>query len=175
MQRLNDLIKQTDNINNLDKPITKQPKQSKQNIQSRVDRINYLIDQTDNVNNVSQFKKISLEESDRIKNKFKELKSYVLAKPKDLKKNSIIRYYNLSEPDKISISGTITEIEYYSIINNNNIKTIHLYNRWTEPTTSWAITYTDNYVIYIKKFSLSKGERLIMDLFYTNYTNTLKN
>lgn len=168
--RLTEIINKTENVNNLDKKLLEIPHGNQETINKRIIDI---VNKTNNVNNLSKTNNITNEQVNNIKKKFKELSSYVLAKSKDIKVNATIRYYNLTEPNKISISGIITNIEYYSIINNNNIKTIYLYNRWTNPTTSWAISYSSSYILFIKKFALSKAEKLIRDIFYTNIDNDL--
>lgn len=161
LKRINELINMTDNINN---PDVKLPKYKPENIKKRPARINELINATSNVNNTIDNTQLTSSQIETVKNKFKQLAIYLHAKPKDLKVGATIRYYNSDDPKKISISGLVTNIEYFSIFKTNNIKTIQLYNRWTKPPTSWSISFSNKYTIFVKKFQMSRAEKLIRDI-----------
>jgi hypothetical protein len=129
---------------------------------TQLDRINELINKTDNIYNKNNNKIPSKNEIENIKNKFDVLDIYIYIKSEVIKLNDTIRYYNIEEPNKISISGMVSNIEYYSICNKKHVKTIYLYNPWTKLT--WQINDLKKYIIFLKKYSVNKNYKIFKNI-----------
>jgi hypothetical protein len=129
---------------------------------TQLDRINELINKTDNIYNKNNNKIPSKNEIENIKNKFDVLDIYIYIKSEVIKLNDTIRYYNIEEPNKISISGMVSNIEYYSIFNKKHVKTIYLYNPWTKLT--WQINDLKKYIIFLKKYSVNKNYKIFKNI-----------
>ncbi len=159
LERIKELFNKTDNVDNGDdniKKINHQP----ENIKKRLDRIKELIEKTDDIDNNKNITKVTNTQIENIKNKFSKLDIYVHIEPEDLCVGNTIRYYTISN-DKLSMSGVITSIEYFSIINKNQIKNFHLYNGFKK--SAWSIACSDKYVLFNRKFKLTANERNIKD------------
>lgn len=122
--------------------------------------INDLNSMTQNINNKETTYDLSKEEISKIKKKFKELKLYEYKKPTELEIDMMIRYTD-RDLDKLSIIGIVKHIEYYSAINKNRVKTIFLYDIYTEHKTKWKVNPKNIYIFQVKRPQKSKLERVL--------------
>ena len=128
-----------------------------------MDELEYFINKTINI---TEKKTIDMNENvndkhiNSIKNRFDELKVYSHVKTNTLIIGQRIRYYDIST-GKLSISGLIVNIEYIDMINNVHIRTIHLYNKFSD--TYWKI-YPENYIIFVQTTKTTKNTKYIQEL-----------
>lgn len=129
-----------------------------------MDIIDTLTNMTQNVNNKKTSYDLTKEQIANIKKKIKEIKHYEYKQPNELEIGMMIRYVNRNNPTKSSIIGIIKNIEYYSLINTNNVKTIFLYDIYTNHNTKWKINPKHVYIFHVKRPKKTELKQLLENL-----------
>ena len=117
--------------------------------------IKKLNNMTSNKHNKEVLYNISKKEISEIKTKFKELKNYKYKQPNEIDIGMMIRYVDRNLT-KLSIIGVVKHIEYFSLINKNRIRSIHLYGVYSENATLWKVNPKSIYIFQVKRPQKSK-------------------
>jgi hypothetical protein len=127
--------------------------------------LDLLISGTENEKSKKAEKMLIKGEITSIKKKFKKLELCEYVIPSKLEVGMKIRHVD-KELKKCSITGIISEIEYYSMIKREEIKTIYLYNKTPgNENKFWKINPLNCYIFKYKVLSQSKGDKLISALY----------
>jgi hypothetical protein len=128
-----------------------------------MDGLDYLISRTLNITDkktVDMNENVNDKHINSIQKRFDELKVYTHVKTNTLVIGQRIRYYDIGT-GKLSISGLIVNIEYLGIMDMSHVKTIHLYNKFSD--TYWKI-HPENYIIFVQTSKTTKNTKYIQEL-----------
>lgn len=137
--------------------------------------LNALINSTPNIKNksIENIPTPTKEEIKKIKERFKELELCQYILPGKIKVNTKIMYVD-KDLKKCSKCSTVTEIEYYSIIKMDKIRTIHLCIKDpVEGDKYWKINPSKYYIFKYKTIHKTKNEKLVSAL-YEDFFNEIE-